>query len=543
MTLHRVFYCYFMKHKCRVGFLFIVTLISTLAGTLVLPLLTGKFIDTLTTTPIYKSVFKILALIIFFNIFNMIIGFVSNIFYAVTNTKIALDVILDTTKHIQSSSVEYSGNLDSAFTTEQINRDSNSIVSFLLEFLMNGSTKVITFIATAVLLFKINVVIFLIFLISLPIYVFIYITFKDKIYTVSLEFKNQQSAFFSEMNRQLMNIDSIKLNSWASILHMDAQSATSSFFKSFLKNIKVINLFSTTNSFMIMLTNLICLFIGGIGVIEGKITLGQLTMITSYFNITVGSLQYFLNFIQSYQEINVSLLRMTQHWQVEEETFKDTTVNYIQQISIKELSFSYNQNQKLIHSFSYTFDQGFLYSIIGRNGTGKSSLIKILAGLYTGHNNCIYYNGIPLTDLNVDLLRKLKLAIVVQDPLIMENSLFKNVTYGLDMKKVDTEKYSTYVTMFGLEQAANKNSSDKLSLSGGERQKSAIIRALLKEPDVLIMDEPTSMLDDHSVQVLLHTLRELRSKMIIIIVTHDSRIINESDRVINLSPVEMLIES
>lgn len=538
MTFYKIFTSHAYKYKYKLLLLILLTNTTSIINALVIPLITGDFIDILSVQPSYNDVINWIVILLILNLFSSIVGFFSSVVYAMTNTRMAVDYIVSTTEHIQNSSIEYFGQLESSYVTEQINNDSNAIIRYLLDFFLNGIPRVITFIISGYLLLKINSLIFIIFIVSLPLYLLIYFSFRTKIRETSLEFMNQQSAFFSESNRQLAMIDTVKMNAWLPLFKQDIRSVSHLFFHKLKKNLTILNLSSSISGIATIVTNILCMLIGGIGVVNGTVTLGELTIVTSYLNISISSLHFFIEFIQTFQTARVSLSRMNGHWDIETEESNEKIIASIHKIKLENINFSYTVESDLIQNFSYTFERGKVYSIIGRNGIGKSSLIRLIAGLYASQNGHITYNDDLLSEINLEHLRREKLAVVAQDPVVMKQSFFEDITYGLDLTRLDHAQYHEYISLFGLEHLESSREGNKLILSGGERQKSAIIRALIKQADVIIMDEPTSMIDHSSVNILLNIINQIKVNKIIILVSHDERVITHSDEIINLNEIE-----
>ena len=173
--------------------------------------------------------------------------------------------------------------------------------------------------------------------------------------------------------------------------------------------------------------------------------------------------------------------------------------------------------------------------IIGYSGVGKTTLLKILAGLETPTAGILMYNNKRITPENMAFLRK-NVTMIFQNPLFLRGDVFTNIAYGLRLRKtpeaVIEEKVEKVLETVRLPGLAHRDTSD---LSGGEQQRVALARALVLDPEVLLLDEPTSNLDPGNASIINDVLREESGSRVIVIATHDlPQVSRLADRVLYL---------
>lgn len=218
----------------------------------------------------------------------------------------------------------------------------------------------------------------------------------------------------------------------------------------------------------------------------------------------------------------------------------------LKQIVIKDLDFSYDNKVKALKSVSLEIEKGDYVSIIGHNGSGKSTLAKLLIGLMEANSGDILIDGEKLTYDNVYDIRR-KLAIVFQNPdnQFIGSTVRDDMAFGLENRQMDPnlmddiiQKYAQRVGMLDyLDHEPTK-------LSGGQKQRVAIAGVLSMHPDVLILDEATSMLDPKGrkeVNDLVHELHANRD-MTILSITHDIEEVTKSDYVIVMNQGEVFMQ-
>ena len=173
--------------------------------------------------------------------------------------------------------------------------------------------------------------------------------------------------------------------------------------------------------------------------------------------------------------------------------------------------------------------------IIGYSGVGKTTLLKILAGLELPTAGVLKYNNKRITPDNMAYLRK-NVTMIFQTPLFLRGDVFTNIAYGLRLRKTPeakieerVEKVLETVRLPGL---AHRDTKD---LSGGEQQRVALARSLVLDPEVLLLDEPTSNLDPGNASIINDVLREESDSRVIVIATHDlPQVSRLADRVLYL---------
>lgn len=175
-------------------------------------------------------------------------------------------------------------------------------------------------------------------------------------------------------------------------------------------------------------------------------------------------------------------------------------------LGIQQLKKSYN-NQPLFAIDSLELHAGEATLLTGRNGAGKSTLLKILAGLENSDSGSLRYRGVTLTRRQHRNIGG-KVIYLHQQPFLFDGSVEKNIGYGLNQLNRDqrSERVQQALEWSGLSHLANRNAN---TLSGGEKQRVALARAWVMEPELLLMDEPTTNMDTESRQQTLFLIRRL----------------------------------
>lgn len=205
-------------------------------------------------------------------------------------------------------------------------------------------------------------------------------------------------------------------------------------------------------------------------------------------------------------------------------------------ISIKNLSFSYNEDKEVLKNISFDIKSGEKVAIIGASGSGKTTIANIISGFYSKNSGDIFYNNISIDDLNRQNLRE-NIFLVLQMPILFNNTLRFNITMGNEnISDVEIFKalkiaqlYETVENMpNGLETLVGKHG---IRLSGGQRQRLSIARMIIANPAVVIFDESTSALDVHTEVKLFSELEEFLKEKTVITIAHRLSTVKNADMI------------
>jgi ATP-binding cassette subfamily B protein len=203
-------------------------------------------------------------------------------------------------------------------------------------------------------------------------------------------------------------------------------------------------------------------------------------------------------------------------------------------IALEDVNFSYVDNFPVLNNVSINIKKGSTTAIVGSTGSGKSTLIKLLLRLYDVKAGKIKFDGIDIKDLNIHSLRK-TIGLVSQDIFLFEGTVFENIAYGnLEASNSDIWKAAK---LSESDEFINllPNKEDTIvgergqKLSGGQRQRISIARAILKNPEILILDEATSAVDNETEAAIQRSLDTLKEGRTVIAIAHRLSTIRNAD--------------
>jgi ATP-binding cassette subfamily B protein len=284
----------------------------------------------------------------------------------------------------------------------------------------------------------------------------------------------------------------------------------------------------------------IIMFMAANGVAAGTMTLGDLVLVNSLM------IQMFipLNFLGVvYSQLKHSLSDMDRMFRLlhEEAEIKDADdarelVVGDGRIRFEHVSFHYDSNRAILHDVDFEIPPGQKYAVVGASGAGKSTLARLLFRFYDVSNGRVLINGQDIREVTQKSLRA-AIGIVPQDTVLFNDSIYYNIAYGHpDAGPEDVIRAAklAHIHEFihslpdGYESIVGERG---LKLSGGEKQRVAIARTILKNPKILIFDEATSSLDSRSEQAILEAMREVAADHTSLVIAHRLSTIIDADRI------------
>lgn len=273
------------------------------------------------------------------------------------------------------------------------------------------------------------------------------------------------------------------------------------------------------------LTKVMVYIIGAFFVISGDISVGALIMFSKYFALLFSSLDS-INSKRAALKVNTPYYkRIFETLDFPEESSIKSKAVPLHRIDINNLCFSYDKDGETLKNVTMSIKKGDYIAIVGKSGCGKTTLIKLLLGLYEVDSGDICWNLQSIWELDKESLYH-QIGVVMQDSFLFNMSIRDNLLlYDQSAEETDMITACRRANIYGFIQSL-PNGFDTLigergvKLSGGQKQRLAIASALLKQPQLLIFDEATSALDKQSEDVINDTINKLAKEMTVIVVTH-----------------------
>jgi ATP-binding cassette subfamily B protein len=379
------------------------------------------------------------------------------------------------------------------------------------------------------------------FLVTVPLLGIISSVLSRKIKKIQKTIVAETTALAGSTTESLRNIELVKSLGLAHQEVVRLNGVTEKILKLELKKVKYLRSLSFVQGTAVNALRTSILFLMLYLIFRQEITIGQFfsLMIYSFFIFT--PLQELGNVINIYRETEVSLANFQQILDTPRDPKPDNPepVDELMTLQFERVSFQHQSSAlPALNEITFSAARGDTIAFVGPSGAGKSTLVKLLVGLYATKDGTILYNGIPSSRVDLDLLRE-KIGFVTQDTQLFSGSIRENLLF-VNPTATDAE------CMEVLEQAAAHSLLSRadrgldtligeggVKVSGGEKQRLSIARALLRHPQLLVFDEATSSLDSLTEEEISRTIREVAANQeaITILIAHRLSTIMHADRI------------
>jgi len=284
-------------------------------------------------------------------------------------------------------------------------------------------------------------------------------------------------------------------------------------------------------------------FVAATEVLNGSMTLGMMLAIQYIIGQLNGPLQQLIGFIRATQDAKISLERLSEIHNTENEESKDVQKLFSVpdgDITIENVSFSYTPiSEEVLHDVSFTIPKGKTTAIVGMSGSGKTSLIKLILGSYKPTKGRIRIEYQDLSSTNLDIWRK-KCGVVMQEGFVFSDTIASNIAESddrINIAKVLSAATTANVMDFIHELPLGINTmigAKGNGISQGQKQRLFIARAVYKNPDFLFFDEATNALDAKNESVIMNNLKDFLVDKTAVVVAHRLSTVKNADQIIVL---------
>lgn len=284
------------------------------------------------------------------------------------------------------------------------------------------------------------------------------------------------------------------------------------------------------------------LFFGGKGIMAGTFSVGTLVQFTMYIGYIYGPLRWLVSFPRMLADAMTSMVKVFEILDEEPDIGEGKNPNNVPlegELSFEGVSFGYKSYEPVLKDINITVKSGEMIGIVGRSGVGKSTLINLLMRLYDPNIGSVRIGGTDLRDMSPRHLHE-NIGVVFQDTFLFAGTIFDNVAYakpGALPEEVIAACKAANAHDFIMRTADGYNTiigENGHSISGGERQRLAIARAIIKNPAILILDEATSSLDVETEAAIQESLARLVKGRTTLAIAHRLSTLRQADRLIVL---------
>ncbi|WP_167354868.1 ABC transporter ATP-binding protein [Pseudoalteromonas luteoviolacea] len=414
----------------------------------------------------------------------------------------------------------------------------NVYVHFVLSIVIQASA---TLFCGLIYLLATNLYMTFVSIIAVPLMILMIFRLGQNVSRANEHKRDKVSVLNAAIIDALSGIQSVKVHKMERLLGTQIESKASRVYSATKKLHSLESLISGIIIFGGFASVILVLWIGGHNVISGAMASGELVafvmvlLLMSYSFASISDIKT----VTTKAKSAIKNLETLLHLDYELQFSNPIEQKAVDNITLSDLSFCYQASpNKALDDINFTFQRNHIYSIVGRSGSGKSTLIKLISGLYYNYQGKITFGETDIKTLQ-DSTHK-RVSIVEQDPFFFNGPIWQNITLADNLSDVNALRLDHALTLSNFDRVMRNNqlnvasevSVNAKNLSGGEKQRLAIARALYSDSDILILDEATNSLDMATEAFLHQHLRTLAKNKIVLVITHNLNSVNLSDQVV-----------
>ncbi len=474
-------------------------------------------------------------------LFRIFIGSGKSIFLMKAGQYIDGALILGYYRHLLSLPQRFFDTMRTGEILSRIN-DAVKIRHFISEVSIDLIVNVFIISCTLICCLFISLKASLIMLIALPLYACIYYVFNSFNKKVLRQVMERSADLESQLVESIQGMRTIKTLSLYEFSNIRTETSFIELLRVGFRSGKFAINANFLTSFITGLTIIILLWTGSYHVMNLDLTPGELMMLYTLFGYMLGPVNGLISMNKTIQDALIAADRLFQILDLECEKMNqqsvDITNQKIESISFDNVAFRYGSRANIFDSLNFKMKAGCTYGIVGESGCGKSTILSLLMKSYRTQSGKILINQIGLENINTRSLRE-TIGLVPQNIDLFTGTILENIAPGV--AEPDLGRILKLSHLSGLQRLIDKLPDGihtligeyGIHLSGGEKQKMALVRALYKDPQVLILDEATSSMDAHSESYLIKILGRFKEAgKTIIMISHRLNIIKTADSII-----------
>ena len=447
--------------------------------------------------------------------------------------------------HLQKLSAAYYDNVRTGDLMTRATSDLNAIRMVLSSAIMYTADAIVFFGLALTIMLQIDVSLTIVALLPYPILA-ILIRFLGK--RLHAHYESIQEAFSTLNTKVQENLSGVRVVKAYTLEASEVehfQELNHEFVERNHRQIRLMTFFFPLFRFLPGIGGVVLLWMGGLHVIEGKITLGDFVAFSAYLMMLVRPMITLGFIVNTFERGAASMDRMNAVLNEKPEIFDDEQVkwgikNIEGEIEFRNLNFDYPDGTPVLKDINLKIERGMTLAIVGGTGSGKSTLVNLIPRIRQTKRGTIFIDGVDIQDIPLNILRS-NIGFVEQEPFLFSDYLRNNITYGLETADDEEVKEAAHTADLleqieefpdGLETFLGERG---ITISGGQRQRSALARAIIIKPKILILDDAFANVDTQTEDTILSRLDAIMQDRTTILISHRISTVKNADHIIVLN--------
>lgn len=488
-----------------------------------------------------KSTLTVVSIgIIALYVFKAVLEYFRNHLMLYLSQKLDIPLILGYYQHVLSLPMNFFG---TRRVGEIISRfmDASKIRDAISGATLTIMIDTVMAVVGGIVLYIQNSTLFFIAVLLLLLYAVVVFSYNKPIRKINEQIMEENAQVTSYLVESLNGIETVKSFNSERKTQYETEKKFIKFLKSIFHSGFLANSQQTLTGAIATIGETAILWAGTLAVLDGKMTIGELITFNALLAYFLTPIKNLINLQPTMQTAIVAADRLSEILELDSEKDDNeekrlTGISLKEPISISGLDFRYGTRQLVLQDINLQIKAGEKIALVGESGSGKTTLVKLLMHFYDWEKGEICFGNYNIKDINLEALRD-KIAYISQDIFLFSGTIRENLSLGNEYASLEEiieacklSKANEFIEKLPMryDTLLEENGAN---LSGGQKQRLAIARALLKKPDILIMDEATSNLDSITEKAIERTINDLPHSITTIIIAHRLSTIMRCDKI------------
>ena len=486
---------------------------------------------------------KVIVALLAVNITTSVLGAVRGYSMAWLGQRITYKLRNETYAHLHQLSLSFYNNKETGNIMSRITNDVHRLQDFVAEGLQDIVHNIVMLFIMGAIMLSLNWKLALFAMLPTPLIVVLTIQFGKKMHHIFHRLWRRWASLSAILADTIPGVRVVKAFAQEDREVDKFDQRSHDLLENELGAAKLWTVFGPTMQFVSFLSNIIIWLVGGFQVLAGDISLGVLFIFVGFMMRFLGPIRMLSFLHQRFQRAATASERVFEILDTKPDVAEKPDAVVIPQlrgeVEFKNASFSYDGNKKALDNVSFTVTPGEMIGLAGHSGAGKSTLINLICRFYDVNEGAILIDGVDIRDMQLKSLRD-QIGVVLQDPFLFNGTVAENIAYGKDgadltevIAAAKAANAHDFIMRFpdGYDTIVGERGA---RVSGGERQRISIARAILKNPRVLILDEATSSVDTETESLIQEALERLIRGRTVFAIAHRLSTLKHANRLLIL---------
>ena len=540
MSPYKWLYGYIKKHMSALIITCIITLIYV-GMTFVQPLALGNLVEAVTQRGDLSNLWLYSAILIGAIIIKTSLWYLRQHIYEVVSQDVILNIRKNVFKKLQSNEVEYFEHNRTGDIMAALSLDTEYIRTFIASTIPVALTQIMLIVIGIAIILSVSPLLALTLLIVTPFIGFFSVKYVSSVTPVHTKMRNASAKLNTVAEENISGNRIVKAYVREDYEKEKFEKANKNYYTSVRTFVKIWADLYPNLQFFIDCENVVFVLVSGIFLITGNMSFGSFATINGILwciTSPLGSLGTLLNQVKQFVTGSAKLLSIEKHSPKIGNTHKilkkGTGING--KIEFKNVQFDHGRN-RAIRGISFSVEPGMTVAITGPTGSGKTSVVNLIARFHEAQQGTVYIDDINIKNIDIETLRK-SISYAMQDIFLFSDTIKNNIAYGVpDATDADIVRVAKIANahdfIMAMPDGYNTIVGERgVGLSGGQRQRISLARALLKNPSILILDDTTSAIDMETEHMIQDMLKKTFTNRTTFIIAHRISSIKNADLIL-----------